>query len=341
MIFLIDFLFQIIKNKIRRLIKMNEELSFDPFFLFKSSFRQTIMGYLMKPMNPRSTRKLIDLPDNDKLSIEITTPKTWDENKVVVMVHGLCGSHKSPTLVRMTRKLSFKKMKVIRANLRNCGSGKGFSKKIYHCGTSEDIFEVIKFIKKENNNSKIILVGFSLGGNIVLKMVGELKENAKDYLNQVIALSPPVDILSSTKLFEKPENKLYLKHFSKLLKEDVKYLQKRYKDFPKIKLPNNMNIHDFNEKFIVPFFGFENLDDYYKKASAKYFVKDIKIPCKILLSEDDPIVSSKSLDDVKIPDNINIYKTKNGGHLGYLGKFNDKRGFYWLDNLLLDWICSS
>jgi predicted alpha/beta-fold hydrolase len=299
------------------------------------------MGTLFLPIQPKSERKIVLLPDEDKLAVEITTPKGWKENDLtVVLVHGLCSSHKSPVLIRLTKKFSSKKIRVARVNLRGCGSGRGLAKSTYHCGRGDDIVEVLKVLKRENQNSPIILIGFSLGGNIILKMAGELKEEAKNYLKEVIALGPPVDLYSSVKLFEKPENKLYLKYFTKLLKEDVEFMQKTFDDFPNIELPDNMTLTDFNNLFIVPFFGFKDLDDYYHKASSKYVIEDIKIPCKILLSEDDPIVSAKSLDDLDLPDNVRVYRTKQGGHLGYIGSLKNKRGFYWLDSVLLDWILS-
>lgn len=318
---------------------MNEELSFDPFFLFKSSLYQTIVGSLITAFEPRSKRKIIHLQDSDKLSLEITTPKRWKERDLtVVMVHGLCGSHRSPTLIRMARKLSSKGIRVVRVNLRGCGSGRGMAKKTYHCGDYKDIFEVVKVLKYENMDSPITLVGFSLGGNLVLKLAGEMKRDARQYLKEVIALSPPVDIESSVELFEKPENRLYLKHFTKLLRDDIEFLKRTFNDFPNIDLPEDMTMRDFNILFIVPFFGFKDLDDYYKKASSKSVISKIEVPCKILLSEDDPLISATSLDDLELPGNIKVFKTRKGGHLGYLGSPRNIRGFYWLDSLLLDWI---
>ena len=318
---------------------MNEDLSFNPFFLFKTAFQQTLMGSLFFAVQPKSKRKIVKLPDEDELAVEITTPRGWKEKDLtVVFVHGLCSSHKSPILIRLTKKLFNKKIKVARINLRGCGSGKGLAKSTYHCGRGDDIFEVLKVLKKEAPNSPIILIGFSLGGNIILKMAGELREEAKNYLKEVIALGPPVDLYSSVKLSEKPENKLYLKYFTKLLKEDIEFMQKTFKDFPNVELPENMTLTDFNNLFIVPFFGFRDLDDYYHQASSKYVISEIKVPCKILLSEDDPIVSSRSLDGLDLPENVQVYRTEKGGHLGYIGSLKNKRGFYWLDSLLLDWI---
>ena len=320
---------------------MKIELDFDPFFLFKSPIKQTIMGSLLCFSNePKALIEYVLLPDKDQLAMHVSTPLNWNDNNLtVILVHGLCGSHRSTQLVRLSYKLLGYNIRTIRLDLRGCGSGRGLAQRTYHSGSCGDIFEAVKLIKNETPNSPIIVIGYSLGGNMVLKMAGDLKEKGKDYFKKVIALSPPVDLKKSVEHFEHPKNKLFLRYFSKLLKEEIEYRKRVFEDFPKIDLPNNMTITEFNEQFIVPFFGFKDLEDYYLKASAIYVIKDIKVNTKILFSEDDPLVYPNSLTDLEEhPENIEVYSTKNGGHLGYLGNPRSKRGFYWLDSLLLDWI---
>lgn len=316
------------------------DFPFDPFFLFKSPLGQTLMGWLLNiPTKPKSETKIIELSDNDKLAMEITTPKGWNKKDLtVVMVHGLCGSHNSISLIRMARKLEKEKIRSVRLNLRGCGSGKGLAKSTYHSGRIDDVIEALKVLKEENPDSPKILIGFSMGGNIVLKLAGELKERTKEYISKVIALSPPIDMFSSVKLFEKDENWVYLRYFSNLLKEDVEYLKKTFSDFPNIVLPKHMTLDDFNRYFVVPFFGFADVNEYYKYASSKYVIDKITIPCKILISKDDPIVSWESFNELALPENVEVFVTRFGGHLGYVGNPADKRGFYWLDSVLFDWI---
>ena len=152
---------------------MSIELPFDPFPFFSGSHQQTIFGsFFSFQLQPPSSRKLIELPDKDKISLEITTPKNWKPtNPTVIMLHGLCGSHKSPYLVRITKKLAKKGIRSVRFNLRGCGSGKGLAKGIYHCGRSEDVLVALKELKKEHPNSPIVLIGFSIGGSIALGII--------------------------------------------------------------------------------------------------------------------------------------------------------------------------
>lgn len=318
---------------------MSQELPFEPF-LFSDPHHQTIISSMLNFLfEPSSERKLVQLPDGDRIAVEITQPKEWKPTDLtVLLVHGLCGSHRSPNLVRMVNRLQPKAIRSVRFNMRGCGSGKGLAKHIYHSGRSEDLFEVVKVLKMEHPESPIVLIGFSLGGNIVLKLVGELNDLGHRYLKGVIAVSPPVDLYSSVQMLGDPANSLFERYFYKLLRADVHYRHKKFKDLPKLKLPKNLKLYEFDQLYTAPTCGFKNAIDYYNKCSSADVVEDISIPCKILLSEDDPIISPKSLDGFHLPSNIAIFKTKKGGHMGYLGSPRSEKGFHWLDSLLVDWI---
>ena len=222
--------------------------------------------------------------------------------------------------------------------MRNCGSGKGLARHIYHSGRSEDIFESIKALKRGHPESPIILIGFSLGGNLVLKLAGELGDIGKEFLRGVIAVSPPVDLYSSVQMMGDPANAMYERYFYKLLRADVHYRHRKFKDLPRIHLPRNLKLYEFDQLYTAPTCGFNSVDDYYNKCSSAHFVPDITIPTKILLAEDDPIISASSLDSIKIPSSVDLFKTKRGGHMGYLGTPGSEKGFYWLDSVLVDWI---
>lgn len=319
---------------------MTRELPFDPFPFLHGPHHQTVISSFFNFLfEPPSDKKVILLPDGDKISLEITTPREWKpSDPTVVLVHGLCGSHKSPNLVRMARRLEPLGIRTVRYNMRGCGSGKGLAKQIYHSGRSEDVFESIKVLKKEAPQSPITLIGFSLGGNIVLKMAGELGPLAKSFVRKMIAVSPPVDLYSSILMIGHPDNAMYERYFYKLLRADVHYRHKKFKDLPPIHLPKNLKMYEFDQIYTAPICGFKSVHDYYSRCSSLQFVPDIEIPCKVLFAGDDPIVSCRSLDDLILPPNIEVYLTQKGGHMGYLGHPQSEKGFHWLDSLLVDWI---
>ncbi len=319
---------------------MSQELPFEPFPFVSDPHHQTIISSFFNILfEPSSERKLVQLSDGDRLSIEITTPRGWKPTDLtVVMVHGLCGSHKSPYLARLTKRLEAQGIRSARINMRGCGSGKGLSKQMYHGGRSEDIFEALKKLKEDALDSPFLLIGFSLGGNIVLKMAGELGELAKEFLIGIIAVSPPVDLYSSVVMIGHPDNAMYEKYFVSLMRADVHYRHKKFKDLPRVKLPRKLKFYEFDQLYTAPYYGFRDAKDYYDKCSAAQFVPDISVPCKILLAQDDPIVSAESLDHLDLPEHVDVFKTKRGGHMGFLANPTEGKGLYWLDALLIDWI---
>lgn len=319
---------------------MAKELPFNPLRFIKGSHQQTIFGSFFNfHISPKSQRAFIKLDDNDELAIEISTPRKWKEHDpTVVMIHGLCGSHKSAYLIRMAKKLKRIGIRAVRLNLRGCGSGKGRARKIYHGGQSTDVLHVLKEIKKQTPHSPIILIGFSLGGNIVLKLGGELKQQGSDYLHAVMAINPPMDMLACVKRMGQDENKFYERYFVKLMKEDLAFRQKLFnEDLPQVVLPKEMTLMDFDELYTAPYFGFTNAIDYYTKCSAINFASDISVPCRILFSQDDPIIAMPAFESIQLPENVEVYTTKNGGHMGYLSS-PIKEGFHWLDKILIQWI---
>lgn len=319
---------------------LHEELPFDPCPFLSDPHQQTILSSFLNWLTaPEAKQKLVLLPDGDKLSLEVSTPPNWQNGDLTVaMVHGLCGSHESPYLIRLVKRLASLGIRAVRINMRGCGSGRGLSRQFYHSGRSEDIFHAVKALKIEHPASPILLIGFSLGGNIVLKMTGELHTLAKEFLSQVIAVSPPVDLFTSVQLLSDPSNAIYEKYFYRLLRTEVYYLQKKFKEIPRVHLPKEMKLFDFDQMYTAPRCGFKDAYDYYAKCSSIHVIEDIAVPCRILLSEDDPIVSGFSLDEYPLPTNVNLYKTKKGGHMGYLGNPTDEKGFHWLDSVLIDWI---
>jgi len=269
--------------------------------------------------------------------MEVTTPPGWKSHQTtVVMVHGLSGSHRSSYVVRLAKKLYQKGVRSIRVNLRGCGSGKGYAWRLYHAESSDDIWQALKEIKRDTPHSPLILVGFSLGGNIVLKMGGEREREALTVVDKIIAINPPIDMYSSVLLLS--QNKLYERFFMHVLRSGVEYCHDVFEDLPSIKIPHSMTLMEFNEHYIALHSEFSNARDYYYACSAGRLIPSIRVPSHILFSKDDPIVDSSILSSIKYPDNIKVVITERGGHLGYLGSPMQEGGVFWLDFVLFQWI---
>lgn len=316
---------------------MEYYLDFKP--LIKSPYCQTIIGATVSfERAPPSRTHYVKLWDNDLLSLEISTPKGWGEKDwTILMVHGLCGSHKSHYIKRLAKRFFKSGMQVVRVNLRGCGSGRGLARGIYHSGCSGDVLEALKDMIHHFPHSPKILLGFSLGANVSLKLAGELKKDGGDYLKSVIAIGPPADLLASARLFNHPKNQIYAKYFLRLLLNEVHFRHTHFKDLPPHNLPPTISLNDFDELYVAPRANFSSALEYYVHCSSKRVVPDIDIPTKILFAKDDPIIRAHALDNIKIPPKVDVFKTNHGGHIGFMGQ-NILKEFRWMDNVIVNWV---
>lgn len=320
---------------------MDEAHQFRPFRLFTGKHTQTIIGTMFSfAFEPQSETRYIDLPDGDQIAIEVTTPEGWTPDRpTVCMLHGLCGSHRSTYLVRMANKLARHNIRSIRMNMRGCGSGKGKARNIYHSGCSHDFKVVLEKLHEETPDSPITLIGFSLGGNIVLKLAGELSVSDETHLiHHVISVSPPVDLNASVELLDHPENGLYARYFMHHLLAEIDERRKLFPDVEDPKLPKELNFKLFEELYIAPNAGFASQEDYHMQCSAAPLVSKITVPCHILFAKDDPIISCKALDPYHLPSNVHVTITNHGGHMGFIGSPLDVGGFHWMDTMLMKWM---
>ena len=318
---------------------MNFHLDFKPLAFFSGCHAQTILGSLTCfAKAPSSKTEYITLPDLDHLAIETCTPKNWrPTDPTVVLLHGLCGSHNSNYLQRLCKKFYSQGVQTVRVNLRGCGSGRGLARYFYHCGSSDDLLACIKYVKRKNPESLISLVGFSLGGNIALKLAGELAESGKELICQVIAVNAPCDLKGCVQRIRRPSNQMYERYFINLLRADVHYRHERF-GLPKVNLPSTMSIFEFDEYYIAPQMGYKSALEYYESCSSMRLIPSIGVPCQILFAGDDPIIETSCLDHLLLPEHIKVVKTTHGGHLGFLSSPFSPTGARWMDHFLISWI---
>jgi predicted alpha/beta-fold hydrolase len=249
-------------------------------------------------------------------------------DQTVIMLHGLGGSHEAKYMVRMAKKSFDKGYRAIRVNLRGCGSGQGLSKLPYHAGCSEDLLKVLKAYKTEAPESHVTLIGFSLGANVALKFAGELGEMASDLIKRCFAICAPLDLKQTVQAIGKRRHFFYEKYFLKSLARQTKgWIEQKAR-----------TIHEFDQTITAPANGFKSADDYYQKCSCKYFLPKIRCQTEILLAEDDPFIDASIIKDVQIPTSVNIWKTKHGGHMGFIGRNAKSHDYYWMDQLLINWL---
>jgi hypothetical protein len=256
----------------------------------------------------------------------------------MLLVHGVTGSYQSTYMQRMCRRLQRKGYMVLRLNLRFCGPGRGLARKAAHAGLSEDTRFVLEWIKRQYPDSPVTQIGFSLGGNVTLKMAGEDGSRPSGNLDSVVAVSPPVDLEASSHLMAKPENWLIQKVFVNAMMNDTKFMLKTFPDMERFDLPKEHTLRAFEELFATHRAGFNSAKDYYEKCSSIHYIPEIKLPTLILTAADDPVVDARKLAEIPHSDNLDILLTEHGGHVGFLGWGTEYNEVRWSDQAVARWL---
>lgn len=307
-----------------------KRLHFQPFLgLYSRHLQMIISAYIPGGKAPPSKQWFVDLGNDDQLSCEVSTPQNWKENnKTIALIHGLGGSHTSRYMVRMARKLYKRGNKVVRINLRGCGSGKGLSKLPYSAGNSYDVLKVLQALKKETPDSETSVIGFSLGGNTVLKLAGELGSEAENLVKTFIAVCPPLDLEQCVLSIQQKKYSLYHKY----------YLKRIFEQAGKWTTTKFQSLYEYDDKITGPLWGFTGAQDYYQNCSSKKFLSKIRVTSHVICAEDDPFIPIDALKDVPLSQHVNLWTTKYGSHMGFLGQTNQGWKFHWIDHLLLNWV---
>ncbi|RME02828.1 MAG: alpha/beta fold hydrolase [Planctomycetota bacterium] len=321
-------------------LRSDEELEFKPFPLLSSGHLQTIMAAFLPQLPEKFPSQLhtVPLPDGDKLCVAVSTPEDFTPQKrTVVMIHGLTGDYQVLYLSRLGQKLFERGFQVVRLNLRNCGPGMGLARKPYHAGQSGDLREVLLWLEREGRSGPITVAGFSLGGNLALKLAGEVGETPLAGWDSVVGISAPICLESCLKLMERPVNRIYEFYFLRRMKAAVVKLSHIFSHVDLQKLSKIKTMREFDDFFTAPEGGFKDALDYYRKASAFPYISRIGIKALILTARDDPFIAVEPYERIVPRENLEVYISSGGGHLGFL--CSPERGFIqWMDNLLLDWI---
>ena len=318
---------------------MTERRSVDfrpPPFLANPHLQTILAAQVRLTRPPPSTTLLAPLDDGDQLALEVSTPEGWSPGgRTVLLIHGLCGCQESNYLVRIARKLYRLGIRAVRMNQRGCGSGRGLARHLYHSGRSEDVLAAVRALRETSPVSSV--AGFSLGGNMALKLAGELGAAAREHFGQVIAICPPASLLACAYLISRPSSRVYDQFFVRLLRRMVSERHALFPDLGPVDLPDELTLYGFDDVYTAPQSGFRNALDYYTRSSSAPLVPNIEVPCHILFAEDDPFIDAAALDGVRVPANVEVVRTRHGGHLGFLGRPGDEGGFRWMDAQVLRW----
>jgi uncharacterized protein len=323
---------------------------FQPRRFLRNGHLQTIAGnYLARTDDlPAPEAQLVEVSPAtaNQIASQVLCHCHWQPEEVrttrptAIIVHGLEGSSDSQYVVGNSNKLWRAGCNVVRMNMRNCGGTEALSPTLYHSGLSNDVLVVMNFFVAQYGLRSMSLIGYSMGGNLVLKLAGELGTAAPATLHSMIGVSPAVDLQASADALHLPQNRLYELKF-------LSNLQRRFRRkailFPSAYDRNRaVGIHslrEFDDRITALYSGFTGADDYYHRAAAARVLDRIAVPTLILHALDDPFVrlTAESREKIRANPNITLIESRHGGHCAFLAQPDGASGYdgYWAEHTLL------
>jgi uncharacterized protein len=289
---------------------------YQPSFFLRNGHANTILSFLLrKKIHLDFIRETIQTPDADFLHLDCIQ---HGNKKCAILVHGLEGSAESTYILSLALLLSKNGWDVVALNLRGCSGKPNNLYRAYHSGATDDLGLIVE--KLSLKYSELVIIGFSLGGNIVLKYSGENDGVLPLQVKAIVGVSVPCHLSSSSSKLEQFQNKIYSSRFLKSLLSKLNYKQQLYPKQLDVKLFQTIKtIRDFDDLYTAPSNGFQNAEDYYRKCSSVFFIQYIKVPTLIINAQDDPFLSPQCFpfDEANANPYIDLYDPKFGGHVGF------------------------
>lgn len=312
------------------------ESSYQPQFPFSNTHFNTTFRTFFTHRKVNFDRKRLELDDGDFIDLDFLSSNS---KTVVICLHGLEGSSLSKYMVAIAVYLRSKKTDVVAVNLKGCSGEPNRIFGSYHSGKTDDLDTIIDHISTNFDYQNIILLGYSLGGNITLKYLGEQGEQLNPKVVCAIAVSVPCDLAGSSKALSESSNKLYLKRFVKRLQ--VKMLQKSIA-FPNAGLDSNKiqratDFYQIDSMYTAPAHGFKSAEDYWEKASSKPYLHAIQIPTLLVSALDDTFLSEECypFEIAKKNPKLFLECPEYGGHVGFNSRLIGTSG-NWLEKRVYD-----
>lgn len=298
--------------------------NYKPPFLFRNGHFSTIYAGLVRRVNGvTQNRERLDLADGDFLDIDWSHAKVAT-NKVVILLHGLEGDAQRHYITGSAKKLNQNGYDCCAVNFRGCSGEPNKLYRSYHSGATEDLIAVIDHILTRKTYAQIYLMGFSLGGNLLLKYLGE-ENKLPTQLKAAVAISVPCNLKDACNQLLRSKNVLYSARFKKNLLAKLR-LKKQF--FPtqitEREIKSIVTLKDFDNIYTGPAHGFKDADDYYTKCSCNQFLTAIKIPSLIINAKNDSFLGNDCYPykEAHKNNNIHLETPEFGGHVGFWGLNN-------------------
>ncbi len=317
---------------------------FVPHRILKQGDAQTIGAHLWPGRfrareNTQDEARLFQVEPGSQVLARCRWQSDRAEHPTIVIWHGMEGSTASAYMLTTADKAFRVGFNVVRVNFRNCGGTEHLSPTLYHGGLSKDLRVVIDELIARDGLARIFIAGFSLGGNMVLKLAGEYGDNPPTEVRAVCAVSPSIKMRASCDLLMQRRNWIYQQDFLRRLRRRIRIKEKLFPDaYDSTGLRRVSSIQQFDDRYIAPMFGFENADDYYAQASSLPFIKRIRIPTLMIHAVDDPFIPFAPLRDPSIAANpyVLLVAPEHGGHVAFMSANSRDEDRFWAENRVVE-----
>lgn len=251
----------------------------------------------------------------------------------LVVIHGLEGGGDAGYIRTLAHAALTRGFIAHRFHMRTCGGTAHLCNTLYHAGLTSDLLAFLRILRPKPSPLPIFLTGFSLGGNVVLKLAGELSESARGLIAGVCSVSAPIDLAASARRLGKRDNRLYENRFVTRMRERLLATGR----YTREQLAKPKSIYDIDDQITAPSFGFGTADNYYATQSANRFLDAIRVPTLLIQAQDDTFIPFSSYDHPALTNNpcLQLIAPEHGGHMGFLSRRTPR---FWVDGIILDWI---
>ena len=323
---------QDVQNAVRFMIRCKampliEPSTYRPPMGLSSGHLQTIIPQLRNVNGVVYRRERIHTPDGDFLELD------WAENgstRLAILSHGLEGNSQRAYMLGMARAMQRRGWDALAWNYRGCGGEPNLKLRSYHSGETGDIHAVLLHVLTQDKYARIALIGFSLGGNITLKYLGEQGGNVHSAIRAAVTFSVPCDLESSARQLARFSSKIYMRRFLISLKEKIRTKTQMFPekisdaDFHRIK-----TFFEFDDRYTAPIHGFKDAQDYFAQSSSRFYLPKIRVPALLVNAKNDPFLAAPSFpyEEARGSRYFHFEAPASGGHTGFIA-FNPEHE-YW------------
>jgi len=303
---------------------------FVPRRFLRNGHFQTLAGNFLPRENrlPAPEERLFQVEEDVQVLCHCHWQPQRETRATAIIIHGLEGSSLSQYVIGTGSKAWDRGMNVVRMNMRNCGGSERLARTLYHSGLSGDVGAVVRTLIEQDSLQRIGIAGYSMGGNLVLKLAGEWGSNAPKELQAVAAISPAADLAPSADAMHDWSNRIYEWKFLLSL---MRSYGRKSALFPEIfhkpaRMPRS--IREFDDMITAPYCGFSGAQDYYDRASAARVVDKIAVPTLVVHSADDPFIrlTKETREKLLANPHVTLLETRHGGHCAFLANPNGYDG---------------